>query len=98
LAQNHSLFVEEPENTSARVNKYANLMQGGQPLKAVEAVTRDLKTKHRKQAFAFALEAALTDGVLTEKKQKILQTLATTLAIDNEFVDQKLAAIKGKAS
>jgi hypothetical protein len=97
LAQKHSLFVEKPEDTSARVNRYANLMQGEQSLKAVEAATRDLKPEHRKQAFAFALEAALTDEVLTGKKKKTLQTLAAKLALDNEFVDQKLAAIQGKA-
>ena len=96
LAQKHSLFVEKPEDTSARVNKYANLMQSGKSLKAVEAVTRDLKPEHRKQAFAFALEAALTDEVLTGKKKKTLQTLATKLALYNEFVDQKLATIQDK--
>ena len=71
-------------------------MQSGKSLKAVEAVTRDLKPEHRKQAFAFALEAALTDEVLTGKKKKTLQTLATKLALYNEFVDQKLATIQDK--
>lgn len=97
LAQKNPLFAEEPENTTARVNKYANLMQGGQSPKAVEAVTRDLKPEQRKQAFTFALEAALTDEGLTEKKKKTLQTLATKLALDYEFVDHELATIKGKA-
>jgi hypothetical protein len=96
LAQKHPLFVEEPENTTARVNKYANLMQGGQPLKAVEAVTRELKPEHHKQAFAFAVKAALIDDILSGKMKKTLQTLATKLAIDSEFVDQKLAEIQGK--
>ena len=97
LAQKHSLFVEKPEDTSTRVNKFTNLMQGGHPLKAVEAVTRSLKPAHRKQAFEFALEAALVDGVFTQKKKKTLQSLATKLALDNEFVDQKLATIQDKS-
>jgi predicted PP-loop superfamily ATPase len=97
VAQKHPLFVEEPEKTSARVNKFTNLMQGGQSLKAIEAVARSLKPAHRKQAFEFALEAAMADAVLTEKKKKILQTLATKLALDNAFVEQKLAAIEDKS-
>lgn len=96
LAQKHPLFVEQPENTSARVNKFTNLMQGGKSLEAIEAVTRSLKPAHRKQAFEFAMEAALVDTVFTEKKKKIFQTLATKLALDTEFVDQKLAAIQDK--
>jgi hypothetical protein len=96
LAQKHPLFVEEPGKTSARVNKFTNLMQGGQSLKAIETLSGSLKPAHRKQAFEFALEAALADAVLTEKKKKILQTLATKLDLDNEFVDQKLAAVQDK--
>jgi len=96
LAQKHPLFVEQPENTSARVNKFTNLMQGGKSIEAIEAVTRSLKPAHRKQAFEFAMEAALVDTVFTEKKEKIFQTLATKLALDTEFVDQKLAAIQDK--
>jgi len=91
LAQKHPLFIEQPENTSTRVNKFANLMQGGQSLKAVEAVTRDLKPEHRKQAFEFATAAVLADSELTNEKKKILHTLATKLAIDNAFVNQKLS-------
>jgi hypothetical protein len=97
LAQKHPLFVEEPESTLTRVNKFTNLMQSGKIPEAVEAVALNLNTEQRKQAFEFAIEAALTDEVLTEKKQKTLQTLATELAIDNEFVDQKLTTTKGKA-
>jgi hypothetical protein len=97
LAQKHPLFVEKSEDTSARVNKFTNLMQGGQSLKAVEAVTRSLKPAHRKQAFEFALEATLADGVFTEKKKKTFLTLATKLALDNEFVDHKLATIQDKS-
>ena len=96
LAQKHPLFVEKSKDTSSRVNKFTNLMQGGQSLKAVEAVTRSLKPAHRKQAFEFALEAALVDGVFTEKKKKTFLTLATKLALDNEFVDHKLATIQDK--
>ena len=72
-------------------------MQGHQSLEAVEAVTRNLKPAHRKQAFEFALEAALADGVFTEKKKKTFLTLATKLALDNEFVDHKLATIQDKS-
>ena len=97
LAQKHPLFVERSEDTSSRVNKFTNLMQGGQSLKAVEAVTRSLKPAHRKQAFEFALEAALADGVFTEKKKKTLQTLASKLALDTQFVDQMLATIQDKS-
>lgn len=97
LAQKHPSFFEKSEDTSSRVNKFTNLMQSGQSLQAVEAVTRSLKPVHRKQAFEFALEAALVDGVFTEKKKKTLQTLATKLAIDNEFVEQKLATIQDKS-
>jgi chorismate synthase len=96
LAQKHPLFVEQPENTSARVNKFTNLMQGHQSLEAVEAVTRNLKPAHRKQAFEFALEAALADAVFTEKKKKILRMLGSKLDLDNEFVDQNLEAIQDK--
>jgi hypothetical protein len=97
LAQKHPLFIEQPEDTSARVNKFANLMQGGQSLKAVEAITRDLKLEDRKQAFEFAAKTALADNELTNDKKKSLQTLATKLALDNEFIDQKLATIQDKS-
>ena len=97
LAQKQPLFVEQPQNTSARVNKFANLMQGGQSLKAVEAVSRELKPEHRKQAFEFATAVVLAGNEFTNEKKKILQTLATKLAIDNAFVDQTLAAIQDKS-
>jgi hypothetical protein len=93
-AQNNPLFAEEAENTSARVNKYTNLMQGGNALKAVEAVTHHLEPQHRKQAFEFAMGAALTGEALTEDKKKTLRTLGEKLALDNQFVDQKLAAVE----
>ena len=97
LAQKHPLFAENPDDTAARVNKFTNLMQAGQTLKAVEAAARDLKTEHRQLAFAFAAEAALTGEVLTDEKEKILQTLAIKLALDKEYVDRKLAEMQRKA-
>lgn len=97
LAQKHPLFVENPQETSFRVNKFTNSMQSNQSLKAIEAVARSLKPAHLKQAFEFALEAVLADEVFTENEKKILQTLATKLAIDNEFADQKLATIQDKS-
>jgi hypothetical protein len=72
-------------------------MQVRQPLEAVESAARNLKLKHRKQAFEFSAEAALADNGLTEKKKKTLHTLATKLALDNEFVEHKLANIQSKA-
>jgi uncharacterized tellurite resistance protein B-like protein len=96
LAQKHPLFVEEPENTFARVNKYTNLMQRGDSSEAVEAVTRELKPAQRKQAFEFAIEAALADEALTEKKKQTLQTLADKLHLDKEFVDRALAHMPNK--
>ena len=96
LAQNHPLFVEDPESTAARVNKYTNLMQGGNAPKAVEAVTHHLEPEHRKQAFEFAMEAALAGEALTEDKKKMLLTLGGKLALDTEFVDRKLASVDQK--
>lgn len=93
LAQKNPLFVEEPENTLARVNKFTNLMQNGKFPKALEAVTRDLKPEQRKQAFEFAIEASLAGRAPTEKKKQTLQTLADQLALGAEFVDRKLANI-----
>ena len=94
FAQKHPLFVEKSEDTSARVNKFANLMQGDQSLKAVEAATRALKPKHRQQAFEFAIKAALADKRPLEKKKKLLQMLAAKLELEDGFVGQKLAKIK----
>jgi hypothetical protein len=91
LAQNHPLFVEDPESTSARVNKYTNLMQGGNALKAVEAVTHHLEPEQRKQAFEFAVEAALAGEDFTEKNKQTLKSLAAKLDLDIEFVDRVLA-------
>lgn len=96
LAQNHPLFVEDPESTSARVNKYTNLMQGGNALKAVEAVTHHLEPEQRKQAFEFAMEAALAGEAFTEDKKKTLRTLGEKLALENQFVDRKLASVDQK--
>jgi hypothetical protein len=97
LAQKHPLFVEEPENTTTRVNKYVNLMQGGKSSKAVEAVTNYLNPEHRQQAFEFAAKAVVEDNELTNDKKKTLRTLAAKLALDNEFVDRKLATIQDKS-
>jgi hypothetical protein len=97
MAQKHPLFEEQPEATSARVNKFANWMQTAQSPQAVEAIGRDLKPKHRQQAFEFAAEAALEDNELKNDKRKTLKMLATKLALDNEFVDQKLAKIQDKS-
>lgn len=90
VAQNHPLFEEKPEDTSARVNKFTNLMQVKQPLEAVEAAVKNLKPEHRKQAFEFATEAVLAVDDQTEKKLKPLKKLAAKLALENEFVDQQL--------
>ena len=68
-------------------------MQSDPSLKAVEAVTRNLKPEQRQQAFEFAMEVALADGLLTSKKKNTLQTLANKLELDNAFVGQKLANI-----
>ena len=62
-----------------------------------DTAARDLKTEHRQLAFAFAAEAALTGEVLTDEKEKILQTLAIKLALDKEYVDRKLAEMQRKA-
>jgi len=97
FARKHPLFFEKPEDTSARVNKFANLMQGEQSVIAVEAAARVLKPEHRQQAFEFATEAALEDNELTNDKKKSLQKLATKLDLDNEFVEQKLATIQDKS-
>jgi len=97
-ARKHPLFAENPEDTSARVNKFTNLMQAGQTMKAVEAAARNLKTEHRRQAFAFAAEALLANEILTEEKKKILQTLATKLALDNECIAREFAKIQRKES
>ena len=96
LAQHHPLFVEEPENTAARVNKYTNLMQGGNALKAIDAVRHHLEPEHCKQAFEFAVEAALADEALTEDKQKTLRTLGEKLALDNQYLNRKLASVDQK--
>jgi len=91
MAQKHPLFEEQPEDTSARVNKFANWMQTAQSPQAVEAIGRDLKPKHRQQAFEFATEAALADNRPTKKKKEILQSLADKLELKDEFVGQKLS-------
>lgn len=93
LAQKHPLFVEDPESTTARVNKYVNLMQGGKTLQAVEAVTDCINPEQRQQAFEFAAKAAVDDNDLTNDKKQILQELADRLALDDHFVDRKLAKI-----
>lgn len=94
LAQKHPLFAEDPEGTSGRVNKFTNLMQVRHPLEAVDAAIRDLNSKHRREAFAFAVDAALAGKPLTEDRKKLLQALATKLALDTEFVNRKLTKIK----
>jgi hypothetical protein len=91
LAQKHPLFEEKPEDTSARVNKFTNLMQANRSLEAVEAAVAVLKLEYRKIAFELAAEAALSDNGLSGKKKKILGTLAAKLALRNEFVEQTLA-------
>ncbi|MGD1970001.1 MAG: hypothetical protein PVG52_02720 [Desulfobacterales bacterium] len=96
LAQKHPLFVEKQEHTAARVNKYTNLMHSENSLQAVEAVARDLKPEQRKQAFEFAIEAALADEALTEKKKQTLQTLADKLDLDRKFVGRTLANMPHK--
>ncbi|MEJ2728216.1 MAG: hypothetical protein P8185_06855 [Deltaproteobacteria bacterium] len=90
LAEKHPLFAEKPEDTSTRVNKFVNLMQADQPLKAVEAAVSNLRPEHRIQAFEFAIESVLAVGGQTGKKQKILKTLAAKLALENDVVDRKL--------
>ena len=97
MAQKHPLFDEAPENTTTRVNKYMNLMQGGKTMQAIEAVTNYLNPEHRLQAFEFAADAALEDNELSKDKKKNLQTLAATLALDSEFVEHKLAKIQNKS-
>jgi hypothetical protein len=98
LAQKHPLFVEEQEQTAARVNKYTILMDNGNSVQAVEAVARDLKPEQRKQAFEFAIEAALVDGALTERKKQTLRTLADKLDLDKEIVNLTLANIPNKTN
>ncbi|MGD2271911.1 MAG: hypothetical protein PVI06_16025, partial [Desulfobacterales bacterium] len=96
LAQKHPLFDEKPEDTCARVNKFVNWMQSGQTQNAVEAAAQNLKPEQRKQAFEFAAEVALTDKALTDKKKAILHNLAAELALEDDFVDRKLAKIQKK--
>jgi hypothetical protein len=93
LAKSHPLFDEKPKETSARVNKFTNWMQGKESLKAVEAAAHSLKPQQRRLAFEFAVAAALIDNVLTDKMKSNLHALAFELAIDDEFFRQQLTKI-----
>ena len=42
------------------------------------------------------METALAGAALTEDKKKKLRTLGEKLALDNQFVDQKLASFDQK--
>jgi hypothetical protein len=95
MAQAHPLFVEQMEDSAARVNKFANWMQqASDSLKLVELTARELKPQHRQDVFAFAAEVVQKGKVLTEKKKNRLQALAAALELEEEFVNQKLADIQ----
>lgn len=95
LAEKHPLFDEKPEDTLARVNKFTNWMQAGQDPTINEALSLlgKLKPEQRKQAFEFAIQAALMDSKLTEEKEKILRALAVKLNLDDDFINRQLANV-----
>jgi hypothetical protein len=77
--------VEKKKGIISRINKFTNRMRAN-PLKTVEIAAKILTPELKEVAFELAVEVAIPEKILTKKNKETLDTLATLLSIDNEFV------------
>ena len=83
-------FVAKKESIFSFVNKFINSMQAIDSQKAVEIAANGLTTELRKTAFKLAVEVALPDKVLTDKKKSVLDSLESKLSISSEFAQKTI--------
>ena len=83
-------FVAKKESIFSFVNKFINSMQAIDSQKAVEIAANGLTTELRKTAFKLAVEVALPDKVLTDKKKSVLDSLESKLSIRSEFAQKTI--------
>ena len=82
LAQNHPLFSALTDSIESSVNKFMNMIDTMDVVKAVEISASVLKPELKETAFNWVTEIIMSDGVLTEKRKSILDKFAMLLNID----------------
>lgn len=82
LAQNHPLFSDLADSIEPSINKFMNMIDTMDVVKAVETSASVLKPELKETAFNWVTEIIMSDGVLTEKRKSILDKYALLLNID----------------
>ena len=81
-------FSEEHLISRDSINKFQNSMEEVNPLNAVESATRVLTPELRQKAFMIA--AQIGKAIQEMQYAKILESLATKLSIEKEFVEKTI--------
>lgn len=81
-------FSEEHLITRDSINKFQNSMEKVNPLNAVESATKVLTPELRQKAFMIA--AQIGKAIQEMRYAKILESLATKLSIEKEFVEKTI--------
>ncbi len=81
-------FSEEHPITHDSINKFQNSMEEVNTLNAVESATRVLTPELRQNAFMIA--AQIGKAIQEMRYAKILESLATKLSIEKEFVEKTI--------
>ena len=81
-------FSEEHLISRDSINKFQNSMEEVNPLNAVESATRVLTPELRQKAFMIA--AQIGKAIQEMRYAKILESLATKLSIEKEFVEKTI--------
>ena len=88
LAQDHSLFNEDPKKTRSRIYRFANYMNTEKVEEFVNLAAASSTVGTKKIAYKWAVELSLDkEGSLGEKK-KLLDDLSVRLAIDADIADK----------
>lgn len=82
LAQSHPIFSDLADSIEPSINKFMNMIDTMDVVKAVETAARVLKPELKETTFNWVTEIIMPDGVLTEKRRAILDKFALLLNIN----------------
>ena len=83
-----AFFNEDHSYTIARINKFVNSMGEVNPLNAIEKAAKMLTSELRHKSFTLAAKIGKATQEL--RTTKILESLASKLAIEKEIVDKTI--------
>ena len=97
LAKNHPIFLYLVDSIEPSINKFMNMIDTATDLvKPVDMAANVLEPELKENAFGWAAEIIMPDGVLTEERKIILDKYALLLNIDSNDAQRILVEISNQ--